>query len=173
MPIVGLPEATQLTYRAGVDGFWIALRMTTEPEPIELWHVGFDGSAARLGLYPSRPSPAPVGHDHTRELDAWGQLYQLVSQASPPTNFVSRRSVSGISEVVYTEAEPSPRVFRITGLVTGPGPIDDAAAAGRVWGGEISQPLCLATTDLWGYADTEPHRHRHSSRSAHPVLVLA
>ena len=49
VPIVGLPEATQLTYRAGVDGFWIALRMTTEPEPIELWHVGFDGSAARLG----------------------------------------------------------------------------------------------------------------------------
>ena len=49
VPIVGLPEATQLTCRAGVDGFWIALRMTTEPEPIELWHVGFDGSAARLG----------------------------------------------------------------------------------------------------------------------------
>jgi hypothetical protein len=155
-PISGLPEGTRLAYRATAQGFWIALLPAVDAEP-ELWNVGPDGVATRVGSY-SSPPPAAAKQIKASQLDAQGRLYQIIASTTPVLDLVIRRSIGGESEVLYDEKTQPTLRLHISSLLSGTGP-SVVPAPGRVWGGEVDEPSCLEPGERGRYvAGTDPPR---------------
>lgn len=116
VPVVGLSStyyrALLIVWRATSNGFLTVVR---EQGGDELWEVTNQGLATLRGVYP--PNLTGIVVAGTVELDAQGRLYQSGSRG--PHNLVIRRTVGGIAELIYDEANgPSVRYFANDALVT-------------------------------------------------------
>jgi hypothetical protein len=113
--ITGLPDEDILASRSLPAGFWMV--METSPES-SLWEVdGTTGVTTQLGTYPEAPvdsNPLQIG-----VLDGWGHLYQK-GRATGGVDVVVRRSITGISEVIDTEAGDPEVKMHGSSLITGP-----------------------------------------------------
>ena len=98
--------------RATPDGFFaVALR----DDAFELHHVAPDGSSTLLGTYADPPSSVSIGVDTA--LDAHNALIQTGSE--PPFGIITRRTIDGVFEIVYHEAD-HPNGPTVGILLTGP-----------------------------------------------------
>ena len=122
--IVGLPSQYVYTIRAKEpNGFLLALRGpssgTNDGRNDELWLVGNDGAASRVGTYP--PAPAGVSSIGSAvALEGTSALLQFGSGSTFTEDLIIRRDVGGSSAVVYSEASKPLVKIHISGLVTGP-----------------------------------------------------
>jgi hypothetical protein len=113
-PIVGLPLGDPMTVRIAPEGgFWVVMT----PEQPELWHVGVDGVATSLGLYPQVPPDHQAGKG---VLDGCGGLYQITYGPEVFVDLILRREIGGDTETVYTEKMDPLVKIHISSLVTGP-----------------------------------------------------
>lgn len=100
-------------------GFWVVIGNYDGFEQAELWYIDSFGQGTPMGPYPPPPpgtsflSPATLTRD--------GTLFQFAKDvANLDNDLIIRRSVNGLSEIVYEEASnPLVRVH-ISGLITGP-----------------------------------------------------
>lgn len=115
-PIVGLPAGTTLTTRvADAESFWM---VRASGDECTLWRIDYSGTATLVTTY----ADPPVGYSASGDgrLDATGTLFQVGSGPTWLNDVIIARHISGLSEVVYSEAtNPAVKLHGST-LVTGP-----------------------------------------------------
>jgi hypothetical protein len=99
-PVTGLPERF-VTWegRAQPDGFSVALS-SDEQSPVELWHIGSDGTAAQVGTYPAPPDDFAL----YTEAMAGDEVRYLLGR-SEDLNVIVQSSVDGEAKIIYREPE--------------------------------------------------------------------
>lgn len=115
---VTTPDCERRAVRAlEPSGFGIVFSCgSSDASWLELWTVGDDGDLALVGRYP----PPPGGYrDGAEALAADGALLHI-TRGPDFDDAVVRRTIGGVSEVVYSESTLPPVRLHISGLVTGP-----------------------------------------------------
>lgn len=120
LPITGLPSRSWVTSRAKDNGtFWVvvaAASMSTQPE---LWEIGTDGSAKKVGEYPAAPPDTRAGYNN--RLDATGALFSMGDDTTVTfQDIILRFQVGGSADVVYSEGDHPLVKIHISSLVTSP-----------------------------------------------------
>lgn len=116
-PIVGLPLVPFLTVRAKAPASFLVV---VDQPALELWEIGADGVATKLGDYPPLPAGADYTYGYTSKLDACGAVLQFGSGPIVFEDIIVRREIGGASAVVYDEATKPAVKIHISSLFTGP-----------------------------------------------------
>jgi len=115
-----IKDVPNVAVRAVDDGFHVVRRASFDSETLELWHVTSDGVAARLGTYANFPADVYPFASSRPVLSGSGELFEITENLARDTDLIVRRTITGASEVVYTEAT-NPRVLlHGSFLFTGP-----------------------------------------------------
>ena len=116
-PLSNFPsDCRPVTARAGpTPGFRVAVDCE---EVTELWWVDHAGAAVREGVYPPPPADYPPWFEGRLAGD--GTLVQLARGPETFEDTIIERTVSGRSELIYTEARSPAVKIHISSLVTGP-----------------------------------------------------